>query len=32
MRPEERRLLSTFSSLKPKQRTALMGFLETLLV
>jgi transcriptional regulator with XRE-family HTH domain len=32
MRPEERRLLSTFSSLKPKQRTALMGFLETLVV
>ncbi len=30
MRPEERRLLSTFSNLKPKQRTALLGFLETL--
>ena len=30
MRPEERRLLSTFSDLKPKQRAALLGFLETL--
>ncbi|MBI5626209.1 MAG: helix-turn-helix transcriptional regulator [Nitrosomonadales bacterium] len=28
--PEERRLLSTYSRLKPKQRTALLGFLESL--
>lgn len=28
--PEERRLLSTYSCLKPKQRTALLGFLESL--
>lgn len=28
--PEERRLLGTFSDLKPKQRAALLGFLETL--
>lgn len=30
IRPEERRLLSTYSRLKPKQRTALLGFLESL--
>lgn len=30
MRPEERRLLGTFSSLKPNQRKALLGFLESL--
>ena len=30
MRPEERRLLNIFSSLPPKQRTSLLGFLETL--
>lgn len=30
MRPEERRLLSTFSDLKPKQRAALLEFLGTL--
>lgn len=30
MLPEERRLLSSFSSLKPKQREALLGFLESL--
>ena len=30
MRPEERRLLSTFSSLRPNQRKALLGFLESL--
>lgn len=28
--PEELRLLSTYSRLKPKQRTALLGFLESL--
>lgn len=28
--PEERRLLSTYSRLKPQQRTALLGFLESL--
>jgi transcriptional regulator with XRE-family HTH domain len=28
--PEERRLLSTYSQLKPRQRTALLGFLESL--
>jgi hypothetical protein len=28
--PEERSLLSTYSRLKPKQRTALLGFLESL--
>jgi hypothetical protein len=28
IRPEERRLLSTFSDLKPKQRAALLGFLD----
>jgi transcriptional regulator with XRE-family HTH domain len=28
--PEERRLLSTYSRLKPRQRTALLGFLESL--
>lgn len=28
--PEERRLLSTYSRLKPVQRTALLGFLESL--
>lgn len=30
MLPEEHRLLSTYSRLKPKQRTALLGFLESL--
>ncbi len=30
MLPEEHRLLSTYSRLKPQQRTALLGFLETL--
>jgi hypothetical protein len=28
--PEERRLLSSYSRLKPQQRTALLGFLESL--
>ena len=28
--PEERRLLSSYSRLKPRQRTALLGFLESL--
>lgn len=28
--PEERRLLGIYSRLKPKQRTALLGFLESL--
>lgn len=30
MLPEEHRLLSTYSRLKPKQRPALLGFLESL--
>ena len=30
MRPEERRLLGEYARLKPKQRTALLGFLESL--
>ena len=28
--PEERRLLNTYSRLKPQQRSALLGFLESL--
>ena len=28
--PEERRLLTSYSRLKPQQRTALLGFLESL--
>jgi hypothetical protein len=28
--PEERRLLSSYSKLKPLQRTALLGFLESM--
>lgn len=30
IRPEERRLLEMYAHLKPKQRTALLGFLESL--
>jgi transcriptional regulator with XRE-family HTH domain len=30
MRPEERHLLGVYARLKPKQRTALLGFLESL--